>query len=133
MHSIQGKCSVNSGTKQRLSEARNQILEASRLLVSPAPESLDRCALLLETAITSVAASHAELTASPAASSSPDEAALEEARQLQRAISLVKQLLDTAFNFHHHWSRRLGMMTGGYTAGGDPAPVEHGSRVLGKG
>jgi hypothetical protein len=124
---------VTGSTKQRLSEARSQVLEASRLLVSPDPESLDRCSRLLETAITSVAACHAELTAAPGAISIPDRAAIEEACQLQRAIGLVKLLLDAALNFHRHWSRRLGMMTGGYTSGGEPAAVEHGRRVLGRG
>ncbi len=119
--------------KERLSEARSQVIEASRLLVSPEPESLDCCARLLETAITSVATSYAELAAIPDAVPAPDEAAIEEARQLQRAIHLVKLLLDTAFNFHRHWTRRLGMMTGGYTADGEPAAVEHGNRVLGRG
>lgn len=120
-------------TKERLSEARSQVIEASRLLVSPIPVSLDRCALLLETAITSVAACYAEMTAVRDARLAPDEAAIEEARQLQHAIGLVKLLLDTAFNFHSHWSRRLGMITGGYTVDGEPAAVEHGRRVLGRG
>jgi hypothetical protein len=133
MRSLRGKCNVTASTKQRLSEARNQVLQASRLLVSPAPESLDRCALLLETATTSVAAYHAELTALPDAISRVDQTAIEELRQLQRAIGLVKLLLDTAFQFHRHWARRLGMMTRGYTSDGEPAPVEHGSRVLGRG
>lgn len=122
-----------TNTKERLSEARSQVIEASRLLISPAPESLDRCALLLETAITSVAGCYAELTAMRDTRPAPDVAALEEARRLQHAIGLVKLLLDTAVNFHRHWSRRLGMMTSGYTADGEPAAVEHGSRVLGRG
>jgi hypothetical protein len=124
---------VPTNTKERLSEARSQVIEASQLLISPVPESLDRCALLLETAITSVAACYAELTAMRDARPGPDEAVIEEARQLQRAIGMVKLLLDTAFNFHRHWIRRLGMMTGGYTADGEPAAVEHGRRVLGRG
>jgi hypothetical protein len=124
---------VPSKTKERLSEARSQLIEASRLLISPVPESLDRCAQLLETAITSVAACYADLTAKRDALPAPDLAAIEEARQLQHAIGLVKLLLDTALNFHFHWSRRLGVMTGGYTADGEPAAVEHGNRVLGRG
>ncbi|HEY7387181.1 MAG TPA: hypothetical protein VH640_01645 [Bryobacteraceae bacterium] len=102
-------------------------------MASPVPESLDRCALLLETAITSVAACYAELTATKDSVPAPDEEAVAEARQLQRAIGLVRLLLDTAYNFHRHWTRRLGMMTGGYTSAGEPAGVEHGSRVLGRG
>jgi hypothetical protein len=124
---------VPANTKERLSEARSQVIEASRLLASPVQESLDRCALLLEKAITSVGACYAELTATKDAVRAPDEAAIEEARQLQRAIGLVKLLLDTAFNFHRHWTRRLGMMTGGYTSNGEPAAVEHGRRILGRG
>jgi hypothetical protein len=122
---------VIASTKQRLSEARGQVLEASRLLVLPAPESLDRCALLLETAIVSVGACYSELRSRP--DTVRDEPALEEARQLQRAIGLVKLLLDAASDFHRHWSRRLGMITGGYTSDGEPAAVEHAYRVLGRG
>jgi hypothetical protein len=133
MRSARGRSNVTAITKQRLSEARSQVLLASRLLVSPAPESLDRCSLLLEAAMTSVAACHVELTAVPVEISGADQAAIEEARQLQRAIGLVKLLLDNAFDFHRHWSRRLGMMTAGYTPAGEPAAVAHGSRVLGRG
>jgi hypothetical protein len=130
---MRSRCNVPTNTKERLSEARSQVIEASRLLVSPVPESLDRCSLLLETAIASVGACYAELTAMRGALLAPDEAAIEEARQLQHAVGLVKLLLENAFNFHLHWSRRLGMMTGGYTVGGEPAAVEHGRRVLGRG
>jgi hypothetical protein len=131
MQSVRGRSKVAENAQERLSQARVQVLEASRLLLSPAPESLDSSAVLLKTAITSVGACYSELRARP--DWSPDEAALAEARQLQRAIGLVKLLLDTAWNFHCHWTRRLGMMTGGYTPDGEPAAVEHGRRVLGRG
>jgi hypothetical protein len=133
MQSMRGKCNVTADTKERLLVVRSQVLEASRLLGSPVPESLDHCALLLQTAITSVAAYHSELKALPDAISTPDQAAIEEMKQLQRAIGRVKLLLHSAFDFHRHWMRRLGMMTRGYTCDGEPAPVEHGSRVLGRG
>jgi len=124
---------VAANTKQRLSEARTQVLEASQLLVLASPDSLDQCARLLETAIGTITACCAELAARADAASAPDGAALEEARQLERAIALLKTLLETAFQFHCHWARRLGMMAGGYAPDGEPAAVEHGSRILGRG
>ncbi len=115
----------NSGTaisKKQLSQARAEVTQAVEALLSPTPQALDRCALLLQAAIKNV-------TASPSVSGET-QGALEEARQLQRAVRRARMLLDAAFEFHRQWNRRLGALSGGYTPEGEPAAVKPGFRLV---
>ncbi len=116
---------TNSGpriSKEQLSRARAEVAQAIEVLLSPTPQALDRCALLLQTAIKNVTAS--------ACVSGETEGALEEARQLQRAVRRARMLLDAAFEFHRQWNRRLGALSGGYTPEGEPAAVNPGFRMV---
>jgi hypothetical protein len=115
----------NSGpciSKEQLSRARAEVAQAIEALLSPTPKALDRCALLLQAATKN-------LTGSPSVSGET-QGALEEARQLQRAVRRARMLLDAAFEFHRQWNRRLGALSGGYTSEGEPAAVKPGFRLV---
>jgi hypothetical protein len=116
---------VQRNTKEQLAEARTVVTEATRSLVAATPEALDRCARLLQEAAEKVATCAPELDGK--------EEALAEARQLQAAIQRARVLLDAAFRFHFEWSRRLGVMSGGYTPEGEPATLDRGSRLAWRG
>ena len=116
---------MQRNTKEQLAEARTVVTEATQSLVAATPEALDRCAGLLREAAEKVAA----CTRKP----DSNEEALDEARQLQTAIERARILLDAAFRFHFEWSRRLGVISGGYTPDGEPAAVDRGARLAWRG
>jgi hypothetical protein len=87
------------------------------LLTSPSPEILEGCERILENACSSFGAL------------SPDRADLPAIQRLQTAIRQAGHLLDSAFQYHDRWKRRLNASLAGYRPGGLPAPVSHQSRV----
>jgi hypothetical protein len=97
-------------------------LRACHMLLSPTPDVLDQCSLLLETATKNLAACR------PVPDDKP--VALSEARQLHAAVRHATLLLDAAMAFHDAWARRLGAISGGYTARGEPAAVDRGFRLV---
>jgi hypothetical protein len=109
----------------QLREARVEVIQASKSLLVPTPESLDECALRLRAATRTVAQCACGLD--------QEEGALDEARQLQTEVRRTRILLNAAMEFHRQWNRRLGAMSGGYTSGGEPATPNHGCRLLGQG
>lgn len=58
---------------------------------------------------------------------------LQDARLLHAAVRHARVFLDSAFAFRQAWSWRLGAMTAGYTAGGEPARVDPGFRFAVRG
>jgi len=116
---------VLSNLQEKLRRASTNVRHACELLVRPSPAVLDQCTVLLETTVRDLACSRPE----------PDgeESTLQEARQLLRAVRHARILLDSAFAFHQAWSCRLGAMTAGYIAGGEPASVDHGFRLAVRG
>jgi hypothetical protein len=116
---------VARNIKLQLREARAEVIEASKSLLAPSPESLDECALRLQEATKTVAQCACRL--------GKEEGALDEARQLKREVQRTRILLNAAMEFYSQWNRRLGAMTGGYTPAGEPATPNHGCRLLGQG
>ena len=109
---------------QQLASARAGVSDVCRILISPSPAALDRCAPLLETAAAEVSACLPELR-----NSKGTQAEVDEAQQLRQAVRHAKRLLEGAARFHENWIRRLGALNGGYTGRGEPAAVERGSRM----
>jgi hypothetical protein len=100
------------------------------MLLSPTPEVLDQCALLLEAAEKDLACCRSE----------PDGKALEgkgealqEAHQLRAAVGRASLLLEAALAFQQAWTKRLGAISGGYTASGEPVGAYRGSRLVTQG
>jgi hypothetical protein len=116
---------VPANFQERLWRARLNVRHACEMLLCPTPEVLDQCSLLLETTARDLAASRSE----------PDrnKYTLQEARKLHAAVRHARVLLDSAFVFREAWSRRLGAITAGYTAGGEPARMDRGFRLAVRG
>ncbi|HUB32845.1 MAG TPA: hypothetical protein VMA31_07445 [Bryobacteraceae bacterium] len=106
-----------------LETARAAVEEVAALAVSPAPEVLDRTALLLQSAIACLTAVRDR---SGCASDGVGQA--RELKRIQRAIQTAGALLRKAQQYHSGWSGYLGARTGGYRAGGQPAPLARPSR-----
>jgi hypothetical protein len=94
------------------------------LLTSPSPETLDRCERILESASLSFAGLQPDL-----ASAGRDPAALSAVEQLRSALGRAGQLLESSFQYHEQWRRRLCASLAGYRPGGDPAALSHRGRV----
>jgi hypothetical protein len=103
------------------------VQEASRLLMDPTPEALDRSAALLEQARRGLRTAADSFNLSDPPARAGIRAELEEVRK-----GLLRQglLLEHAAGFYAGWVRFRNSLTGGYTAQGEPAPVEPGRRLL---
>ena len=110
---------------ERLAALRLELNRAADLLVSPTPDGLDQTARLLETAALELAAVRRDL--SPGAGL---PATREAARGLWAAAHRASRLLEAAADFFGNWNRHVGAITGGYTPGGEPAPVVRSGHVL---
>jgi len=95
------------------------------MLLSPTPEVLDQCSLLLDAATKDLADCRPETDDKPGA--------LQEARQLHAAVRHARRLLDSALAFHEAWARRFGAISAGYTARGEPGVVDRGFRLVAQG
>jgi len=111
------------GPSERLAAACRQVEQVCTLLVSPSPEILDRCPLLLANA-------QAKILDSPHWLRSGDVDALAEANRLRRAVLRADTLLRNAWAYHRNWNRLLGSLSGGYVPGGRPATVAHQGKLL---
>jgi hypothetical protein len=111
---------------EQLADAREQLERACDLLLTPSPDSLDRCASLLEAAVTKVTACQAAI-AGPR-QTEPD--ASMEGRRLQAVVRRARRLLDSAAEYHQNWSRRIGAMSAGYDGRGEPVSVDRGRRLI---
>jgi len=95
----------------------SEVERVCTLLKAPSPETLERCERILESA----AASYAGLR--------PQRADRPAVEHLRSALGLAGQLLESAFQYHEQWRRRLWSSLAGYQPGGDPAVVVHPNRV----
>ena len=113
-----------AGVAERLGATRSEVEQVCAWLISPSPETLDRCTGVLETAISEMAAGSSWLSQARG-----DPEALAEAWHLQRAVRRAGKLLENASDYHARWNRMLGSMTDGYRQGGEPAAVVHPGRI----
>jgi hypothetical protein len=88
------------------------------LLISPSPEIMERCERVLEGARSALSDWR------------PQRSELHALKQLQAALGRAGRLLESAFQYHQRWRRRLDSHLGGYLPGGNPAVVAHPGRVI---
>ena len=110
-----------------LETVHRAVQEANRLLMDPKPEALESSAALLEHARRGLRRAVDSFNLSNPPARAGMRAELEELRKGLRGQSL---LLEHAAGFYDGWVRLRNSMTGGYTAEGEPAPVEPGKRLL---
>jgi hypothetical protein len=87
-------------------------------MTSPTPEVLNRTAELLATAASCL---------DPPRGHSPHM--LREAISLRASISRARLLLDSAASYHTGWIQQISATAAGYTAGGQPSPINHSARL----
>ena len=109
---------------EQFADTRAQLDSVCDLLISPAPEVLDRCSALLESAGRQMADCQPQI-----AGLRGDPAAIEAAWLLRRSFVKADKLLQNAARFHGKWISIRGAMTGGYTDRGEAAPVRHAGRI----
>ncbi len=104
--------------------ACSDVRQASRLLCSPSPAQLDRCAALLQAAVARLKERRGLPDAQRGAARP-----LAEALRLRTAIRRAGALLESAANYHAAWRRLIDAMSGGYAPGGAPAVVVRPARL----
>jgi hypothetical protein len=102
----------------RLAAAETTASQAAALLISPLGSSLEQAVALLEKATEDLSALPEALAASAGS-----RVARESAKRLRLEVRRAGGLLESAQRFFNGWSCQLGSMTGGYTAGGEPAAI----------
>jgi hypothetical protein len=105
-------------TAEQLSAARLQVKRACHLLEAPSPASLEASSSALERAVSGL--NDCRHGIRPGVT---DTDAIAKVRQLRAELRHAGRLLESAADFYRGWERILGAMSGGYTAGGEPAPV----------
>ena len=115
---------MSAAVIERFAATRAQLDSACDLLLSPTPDALDRCSVLLETAGRQMADCYSSL-----GEARGDAAAIEEAWRVRRSFLRAGKLLQNAASFHENWMSIRGSLTGGYTSRGEPAPVRHAGRI----
>ena len=112
---------------ERMASARGAVRECIRLATTPSPQALDQSAELLERARVSME-SFAEPVL-PSDKARRRQLAVELAG-LQRDLRDLDLLAGSAVGFHEGWARIRNILAGGYTAEGQPAPIETNGRFL---
>jgi hypothetical protein len=115
---------TSAAVLEQFAATREQLDSVCQLLISPAPEVLDRCAGLLESAGRQLTECQPQLAAMRG-----DPAAIEAAWMLRRSFVTADKLLQSAARFHTNWTAIRGALTGGYTVRGQAAPVRHAGRI----
>ena len=110
--------------EEELRAARFAIDGAARLLESPSPAIVDRCAGILQSAAERIAALQA-----PILPPTDRSAAREEANRLRNSVWRAGRLLEGAAGFHTNWGLVRDTLCAGYTASGTPAPARFASRI----
>jgi hypothetical protein len=105
-------------TAGHLSAARSEVKRACHLLEAPSPASLEASSSALERAVSGL--NDCRRGIRPGV---PDADVRAKIRQLRAELRHAGRLLESAADFYRGWERILGAMSGGYTAGGEPAPV----------
>jgi hypothetical protein len=111
---------------ERLVTARLEVRRACDLLISPSPAAFDGCQVALARAVSQLTEFRSQCGAAAA-----DVKPL--AYALRAEIVRANRLLRSLASFYRGWERILGTMSGGYTAGGDPAPVTRMGRLYCRG
>jgi hypothetical protein len=122
--------------EEQLRAARLEVDGAIQLLVVASPDSLDRCAGILETAGQRIAgiqpqlqlASGALVAVTPGNGESTGNAR-EEAGRLRASVKRARRLLEGAAGLHLNWCRVRDTLCAGYTPRGDPAPPPLRNRI----
>jgi hypothetical protein len=115
---------IGAAVVEQFATTREQLDSACDLLISPTPEVLDRCSMLLESASRQMAECQPRI-----AELRGDAAAIEEAWRVRRSFVRVGKLMENAARFHGNWMSMRGTLTGGYTERGEAAPVRHAGRI----
>jgi hypothetical protein len=105
-------------TAKHLSAARSEVTRACRFLESPSPASLEASSNALERAVSGLNDYRREIRPGLA-----DTDMRTKVRELRADLRHAGRLLESAADFYRGWERILGAMSGGYTAGGEPAAV----------
>jgi hypothetical protein len=100
----------------QLISARAELESVCKLLESPTPAVLDRCAAIMERVT-------GELWAGRKWMAQAGETGVAEARRLRVVVRRARALLQLASNYHTRWRDILAGISGGYTARGAPAPI----------
>ena len=108
--------------QSQLRSARAELEHVCKLLESPTPAALDRCAAVMERII-------GELDSGRKWMAQAGEIGVAEARRLRSVLHRVRALLNLAANYHNRWRCMLASMSGGYTVRGAPAPIASRARV----
>jgi hypothetical protein len=105
---------------ERLEAAQFELKRACDLLLAPTPQALNSCQAALENAVFVMRAL-------------PPQTASQAVRAVRADVLRARQLLENLARFYRGWERLLGTMSGGYVAGGDPAPVFRTGRICCRG
>ena len=114
-----------NATSRELAAAEAEIESVCGLLTKATPAGLEECERTLGKALERL---RAGLAAAPADRGDAD--ALASALALRRVLVRAGRLLDDAGDYRLQWMRRLETMLNGYTAAGEPAPLEGGRLLL---
>ncbi len=118
----------SAAAAELLVTAQSEVKRASDLLIAPTPEALNGCQNALQSAISQLneyRAQHSE--------NQPDSGAALLIKGLRTEVVRAGRLLQNLARFHQGWDRVLGSISGGYLAGGSPAPVARTGRICCRG
>ena len=119
---------VTAPVAERLIAAHSAMKRACDLLIAPTPQALDGCQAALERAVSSL-----RQWRSQDFGETPDASLRAAAHEMRSEVRRATRLLEGLDTFYSGWNRVLGTLSGGYTAGGDPAPVERHGRLCWRG
>jgi hypothetical protein len=112
----------------RLLAAQREVARACDLLIAPTPEALEGCRDALERAVSELAEFPSQCREFPSHSGARPIVC-----GLRAEVRRAARLFESLAGFYHGWERILGTMSGGYTAGGGPAPVTRIGRLCCRG
>ena len=115
--------------EEQLRAARLEVDGAIGLLITASPDSLDRCARILEIAGQRLAGVQPQLQPGSRPSEESTGSAREEARRLRTSVRQASRLLEGAASFPLIWSRIRDTLCAGYTPCGHPAPPPPRNRI----
>lgn len=107
-----------------LAGVRFRVDEVFRMLIEPSLENLQRCEVLLQSALDEFDGSRRLWSGARG-----DRQAMAEAFQIVCAIGRAGRLLETAEAFHKKWQLWLAMQSRGYTTRGAPAQLSGQGRI----
>jgi hypothetical protein len=111
----------------QLRSARSELERVCKLLESPTPATLDRCAAIMAGVICQLEAGRREMA--QAGEGVFQQNSVAEARRLRPVVHRARTLLELAARYHARWRGMLAGMSGGYTVRGAPAPILSRARI----